>query len=280
MPRRHWDELPPAVRHAIEDHTGPVTRADSVATGSVAELATTLRTATGTVFCKGITTDNPNAWLHRNEARLNPVLPDAAPRLRWIVDTANWLILGFDHIIGHHPDLSAASADLPTVFQALASMSAALTPCPAIPVQPATARWDNWIAPEWVDGDTLLHTDVTPRNFLIGDRTWIVDWSTPCRGAAWIDTAFMVIRCIRAGHTPKSAESWASTNPVWITASRLAVDAFSTGVADLYRERERQSPAPHRIELAEAAQLWAAYRTRSRNHRSMRPHVVSGRGSD
>jgi hypothetical protein len=48
-----------------------------------------------------------------------------------------------------------------------------------------------------VDGNTLIHTDVTPYNFLLHDGgVTLVDWSMPCGGAAWIDTALMVIRLV------------------------------------------------------------------------------------
>ncbi|GAB1692223.1 hypothetical protein [Krasilnikovia sp. M28-CT-15] len=83
------------------------------------------------------------------------------------------------------------------------------------------------MAPELVDGDTLLHTDVTARNFIMSSSVSVVDWSTPCRGAAWIDTALMVVRLIRAGHTPEQAERWATSVPMWETANLAALDAFS-----------------------------------------------------
>ncbi|NLU80054.1 hypothetical protein HCA58_17015 [Micromonospora sp. HNM0581] len=36
-------------------------------------------------------------------------------------------------------------------------------------------------AADLVDGETLLHTDVTTRNVLVADRLWGVDWSSPAR---------------------------------------------------------------------------------------------------
>jgi hypothetical protein len=102
------------------------------------------------------------------------------------------------------------------VAAALSAMAAVLTPCPAVRVQLATVRWADHIPAEMVDGNTLVHTDVTPYNFLLhdGDVT-LVDWSMPCRGAACIDTALMVIRLVRAGHSPEQAEAWAGGIPVW-----------------------------------------------------------------
>lgn len=120
-------------------------------------------------------------------------------------------------------------------------MAIALTPSPIPKVQAASVRWADRVAPEVVDGQTLVHTDVTPHNFLIheGGMT-VVDWSMPCRGAAWIDTALMVVRLVRAGHSPEQAEGWAGQILVWSTARPEAVDAFAVGVAALSRDRQRQ----------------------------------------
>jgi aminoglycoside phosphotransferase (APT) family kinase protein len=113
-----------------------------------------------------------------------------------------------------------------------------------------------------VDGDTLVHTDVTPFNFLIHqDGVTVVDWSMPCRGASWIDTALMTIRLIRAGHRPEQAEAWAEQTMAWSGANPESVDAFAAGIAMLTRERHSQRPSSsHLGPLADAAESWARYR--------------------
>jgi hypothetical protein len=89
-----------------------------------------------------------------------------------------------------------------------------------------------------------------------------VDWSMPCRGAAWIDTALMVIRLIRAGHSPAQAEAWAARTPAWSAARHEAVDAFAAGIATLSREREQQRPsAEHLGPLTDAAARWSRHRS-------------------
>ena len=261
MPRSHFNALPPAVRAAVEAHTGRVEGVESLDAGSVSSMVAVLHTETGTTFCKGIETTSRLAWMHRNEARLNPHLPPTAPRLRWVVEEADWLLLGFDHAPGRHADLQPGSPDLPVVAYTLAGLVQALTPAPAIPIQPATARWASRIAPELIDGDTVAHTDVTPRNFLVSSSVAVVDWAAPCRGAAWIDTAFMVIRLIRAGHSPHAAEAWATAVPAWNAASSAALDTFSAAIADLYEQRRQEHPAPHRGPLAAAARTWAQHRS-------------------
>lgn len=261
MPDHHWSDLPPSVRRSIEAHSGPVRAARSATTGATSEIAATLRTDCGPVFCKAIRTAHPMSRMHRMEARVNPWLPDTAPRLRWVVESEGWLALGFDHVEGRHPDLTPGSDDLPAIADALTGLSQGLTPCPPVRVQPATVRWRNRIAPDLIDGQTLCHTDVTPLNFLVGPGVvHLVDWSMPIRGAAWIDAALMIVRLIRAGHTPAQAESWADRIPPWKQASPEAVGVFVSALADLWEQRLRENPVPHRRQLAEAAQAWAAHR--------------------
>jgi hypothetical protein len=266
LPRLHWHELPPTVRAAVEDRTGPVLQASSVKTGSNSDLATVLNTSSGRFFCKAAVAGNPLGRMHRTEARINPHLPPQVPRLHWQVEQDDWLLLGFEHVDGRHPDLTPESPDLGAVATTLAAIGSALTPCPAIGVQPATARWADRIAPELIDGDTLVHTDVTPYNFLVHDSgVTVVDWSMPCRGAAWIDAALMIIRLIRAGHTPGQAEAWACQIPAWPAAQPEAIDTFANAVAILKRERQYQRPSvAHVGPLAEAAACWARHRSLSR----------------
>jgi hypothetical protein len=247
---------------AVESHTGAVLGVKSVETGVISDVAAVLETRSGLVFCKGAGVDNSMGWMHRNEARINAFLPASMPRLRWQVESDGWLLLGFDYVDGRHPDLSPGSSDLSPMAAALSELAMTLTPCPAVKVQAATARWADWIAPEVVDGDTLVHTDVTPFNFLIHqDGVTVVDWSMPCRGASWIDTALMTIRLIRAGHRPEQAEAWAEQTTAWSGANPESVDAFAAGIAMLSRERHSQRPSSsHLGPLADAAESWARYR--------------------
>ncbi|WP_433528368.1 hypothetical protein ACQPYA_18645 [Micromonospora sp. CA-263727] len=266
MPDHRWDDLPAPVRRAIEGHTGPVQAAICATTGSVSDVAATLHTDNGPLFCKAIRTTSPMARMHRTEARVNPWLPDTAPRLRWTVEEAGWLALGFDHVPGRHPDLSPGSSDLPLIADTLTVLSQRLTPCPPVKVQAATTRWEGRLHPDVIDGNTLAHTDVTPYNFLVGTRVHVIDWSMPCRGAPWIDTALMIVRLIRARHTPAQAEAWAGQVPAWKQAPPASLNAFAKALADLWAQRLRENPtAPHRKPLALAAHVWAIHRCGSRS---------------
>ena len=250
----------------MEQQAGRVLRTLSVREGSVSDFAAVLESDGGRFFCKGVAAENAVGWMHRNEARVNAYLPATVPRLRWQVETDGWLLLGFAHVDGRHPDLAPGSPDLPVLAATFSAMATALTPCPPVNVQSAVARWADRVAPEAVDGDTLVHTDVTPYNFLLrGGDIAVVDWSMPCRGAAWIDAALMIVRLIRAGHTAEQAEAWAGQIPVWAAARPAAVDAFARGVAVLKKQRHEQRPAAaHLGPLADAAELWARHRHSAR----------------
>lgn len=263
MPRRQpWEELPDRVRDEVSRHVGPTRSAVTVPSGAYCDLAVTLDTAAGRFFCKGCQVDGPTDWLHRNEARVNRWLPPAAPRLRWTVEQSGWLLLGFDHVPGRHPDLAPGSPDLAPLADLLAGLAHTLTPAPPVPIQRFTYRWRDLIAPELVDGDTLLHTDMTPRNFLLGDRLHLVDWSSPARGAAWIDAAFVVLRLVRAGHEPVDAEMWAAQIPAFAAAPGDSVTAFAAALVRLWERKQRTAPGPHHGPLLAAARRWSAYRSR------------------
>ncbi|GIJ06850.1 hypothetical protein ACFFMR_07490 [Micromonospora andamanensis] len=261
MPRRRdWHELPEKLRRQIEQRTGAVHAAYSVPTGASCDLAAVVDTDTGRVFCKGGETEGLAAWLYRNEARVNPWLPDGAPRLHWTVEAEGWLILGFEYVAGRHPDLAPGSPDLTAVADLLTAQSRLLTPSPPVQVQRFADRWRGLIAPGLVDGDTLLHTDMTPRNFLVADRLRLVDWSSPARGAAWIDTALMLVRLVRAGHPPAEAEAWAAQIPTWAHASDEALYAFADGLVCLWERKQRSTPGPHHGPLLRAACEWRGHR--------------------
>ncbi|XVU23018.1 hypothetical protein ACQPZJ_37990 [Actinoplanes sp. CA-054009] len=264
MARHLWKHLPAAVRDAITARLGSLDRVDHATAGSVGDFAATLDTSTaGRVFCKGAQLDTDRVGFLRNEIRLNRHLPaDLVPRLRWHVEAAGWLIAVFDHAPGVSVNLRPGSPDLPLIADALTRMATVLTPCPPVTIQPATARWGRLIDPALVDGDTLLHTDMTHNNFLICDgRVQVVDWSMPCRGAVWLDTARMLVRLIRAGHAPAQAESWAARLQAWSSATPEAVDAFAAALAKLSRRlQDNSTDAPHLAEMAMASDRWLQHR--------------------
>jgi hypothetical protein len=270
-----------SARTAIEAH-GTVLGVELIGHGINSAFAAILHTETGTVFCKGSLDDG----MLRREARLNPGLPPCAPLVRWTVDVDGWTFAAFDHVTGHPADFAPGSPDLPRLRNLLAEP----WPAPPMLARRLATRWaglpgwarvaeqcpgslDPWaqqrlprlieletVAPYLVGGDDLLHTDMSPLNFLIGDRVWLVDWAWACRGPAWVDVAFLLLRLVRAGHSCADSESWAATVPRWAHASDEALLAFAVAISGIWEFKRRTDPAPHRDELTDAAYRWLRHR--------------------
>lgn len=78
----------------------------------------------------------------------------------------------------------------------------------------------------------------------------------------WLDTARMVVRLIRAGHSAPQAQNWATALPTWARARPDAVDAFAAALATNSRRlRDARPDAPFLGELADAADAWLRHRT-------------------
>ncbi|GID26907.1 hypothetical protein C8E87_1968 [Paractinoplanes brasiliensis] len=275
MPRCSWHDLPPDLHRAVEARVGPVTGVQDLAAGSAAHLVSVLTTAEGQVFVKGVGAGTRAAVIQGREAAINPHLPrGCVPRLRWTVQDEGWLLHGYQYIPGRHADLSPGSGDLPLVITTLNAVCAALSPCPDldVPVQRFADRWAGRIRAEYVEGDTLVHTDLTPRNLLVdGTRAWLVDWAGPCVGAPWISAAFLAVRLIRAGHHPRDAEVLLQDATAWSVATPEALDAFAEASARLWQQRAIEIGAPHHAPLAEAAHRWNEYRTDAKLVRGAQP---------
>ncbi|MFD4908236.1 phosphotransferase [Kitasatospora purpeofusca] len=266
--------------------------AEPATAGTVSDFAATLETAVGPVFCKAVREDNSKAWMHRRESVVNAVLPAGlAPRLLWTIEAGGWLALGFERVPGRHADLSPGSADLPLVARALEALAGALTPAPPLRAFGLAERWsgqdywhqlgdrhrgrlDPWImerldtlilaereAPELIDGRTLVHTDLSGPNLLVdGDEVRAVDWAFPAPGAAWADTAYLVVRLIEAGHTSAAAEKWADGVSVWRKASERSVTAFGAILTGRWLLRAVETPGAPWGNLSANGLVWLRYR--------------------
>jgi hypothetical protein len=290
MRRSTWDDLSPAVRAAIERETGGVAAAEIPSAGRNSDFAATLRTATGTVFCKGIAdADSRRGLMHRHEAAVNPWLPRAvAPRLRWRIDVAGWLFLGFEHVPGRHANLGPGSPDLVKVALMAATLTDVLTDSQAEAPQLAEqwhrlSAWrrlskmpDNlhprlvdqldelvaWEsrAVEQVGGSSLVHTDLHSHNMLVNaGGVRVVDWAWSRIGAAAVDIAFLIARLIAAGHTPAAAERWAEQLPPWRAATSAAKTAYAVAIWGIWTHKSIDQPRPLWDQLVPAAQAWAQH---------------------
>lgn len=289
MERYSWDALPTAVHDAVLEHVGPVTVLRDVAQGQNCNVALVLRSSQGDIFLKGVRgISRQMRWL-RNEAAAGELAPGLAPagRLSLDIDADDrWFVVGFDFIDGRPADLSPGSADLEVVGATVTRLGALTGGA----VPPLRERWsvsDWWTklaveAPEQVagrdigrltdrsraaatlvDGDALLHTDLHEHQFMItpdGSSAQVIDWGRPASGAPWVDTAFLVVRLIAAGHDPGDAETWAESVPWWSSRSDEAGTAFACYVAGLWSYRAATTPFPGSDRLGAAARTYAGYR--------------------
>ncbi len=256
----------PAYLDLIRPHTGHVT--DVRPAGGYSSAGTALVEAErGAFFVKAVP-NRPGG--HRDsllrEALINPyVAPGLSPAMRWQTEDDAWVVLGFEAIEGARTcDLAPGSPDLPAVVEALDRISA--LPVPEIARDWVEDRWDRHAAGEadaaLFRGETLLYTDITADNILIGDgRTWVVDWAWPTRGAAFIDPALLVIQLVADGHEPKAAEDWAAGCAAWKDTDPRAVDAFAVANARMWQTFSARRPERTWMQaMAEAAGRWVAYR--------------------
>lgn len=295
MARTTWQELPTAVRTAIEHETGPVARAEIPDAGRNSDFSATLHTSTGIIFCKAIAdAEGSRGHMHRREAAVNPWLPHSvAPLLLWTTEADGWLVLGFDHVPGRHADLSPGSPDLTAVATTVTALTDALTHCPA-EVPRLADQWDRlsawrrlakrpdasldvwtvdhldelcaWEARgiELVNGDNLVHTDLHSLNILVGPKgTRIVDWAWSRTGAAAVDMAFLIARLVAAGHTPAAAERWADDLAVWHATTPAERTAFAVSIWGIWTHQSLEQPRPLWDELVPAAAAWARHRLRT-----------------
>ncbi|XVV05369.1 phosphotransferase [Actinosynnema sp. CA-248983] len=256
----------------------------SPAAGRSSELSATLTTASGRVFCKGITAESPSAWMHRNEVVVSPFLPEQlAPRLLWEIEVDGWLLLGFEHVTGRHANLSPDSADLPLIADAVVEISQTPAPPKSVAHRSMAAQWkrmiedenrlaphadtDPWCAanadllaswaaraPEHMHGEHLIHSDLNPLNFLVSDRARVIDWAWWRTGAAWIDPAYLTIRLIAEGHDPEAAEKWAHQFDGFAEADPDAVTAYCASLVRMWG-RKFPNTAP-----TKAARRWLRHR--------------------
>lgn len=229
--RLAWPHLPPHVRALIERRCGsPVAEAASQDAGFTPGFASVLTCADGSRhFVKAASTKAQRtiAEAYRAEARNLAALPEAAPapRLRWLHDADDWVVLGIEHVAARQPSRPWTRADLDASVAMTAGMAGALTPVPPDLAAPEIATelaewpayWDRLRAApphlpafaahadeaaalaadfgEVAAGETLVHLDIRDDNLLLADdgRVLLCDWKWPVVGAPWLDTVLLMI---------------------------------------------------------------------------------------
>lgn len=225
--RLEWAHLPPHVRALVERECGsPVVAAHSQGAGFTPGFASVLECEDGTRhFVKAASTKAQRAFAlsYREEARKLASLPltAPAPRLRWVHDRDDWVVLGIEHVEARAPRRPWLRADVEDVAGVLARLAADLTPAPdaldLAPMADELADWpDAWdhvratrpALPHLEEatalaagalaasaGETVVHTDVRDDNLLLttDGRVLLCDWNWPVRGAAWVDTVLLMV---------------------------------------------------------------------------------------
>ncbi len=218
--RLEWVFLPPHIRAEVERRLGsPVTDAVSQTSGFTPGFASVLTCADGSrhfVKAASIVAQQMFADAYREEARKLALLPDdvPAPRLRWVHDGDDWVVLGFEYVDGRAPLRPWVPNELAAASDMALEIARLLTPAPAGITRavdefaPWARLWERIDHPraadylelavryaDVVDGDTLVHTDIRDDNLLVRPDGSVVicDWNWPVVGAAWLDSLFLLI---------------------------------------------------------------------------------------
>jgi hypothetical protein len=225
--RLEWAHLPPHIRAVVERRTGsPVVSAQSQTAGFTPGFASVLTCADGRrhfVKAASLKAQRPFAASYRDEARKLAALPREAPapRLLWTHDGDDWVVLGLEYVEARSPRRPWRQDDLDAALAMVAEVASALTPAPAalglddIATELADwpSCWDDLRAgrpdlphleeaaalaagfAEVTAGTTVVHTDIRDDNILMAadGRVLACDWNWPVRGAAWLDTLFLLI---------------------------------------------------------------------------------------
>lgn len=250
---------------SVRAHTGNVFAVRPTDEGFSSDLTAVVECESGSFFVKAMrNVAGGRRESIEHERLINPHVRSVSPALRWYVDESDWYILGFDAVEGRSSDFKPGSTDLHAVVQTI-NRVATISPPDVAKRWPET-RWNRFLDHEeeakLFEGDALLHADINPANVLIGaHQTWLVDWSWPTTGAAFIDPACFVVQLIAAGHSPESAEGWAARCDAWDAADHVAVDAFAVATYRMYRRLAERSPGEKWMRaIADAVRGWAEYR--------------------
>lgn len=230
--RIDWTDLPSIVRVGIENVLGDqVISAVSQPGGFSPGTADRIVTAGGTrAFVKAVhprlNASAPD--LHRREARIAAAMPEDVPAPRFIgaYDDGEWIAVVLEDVEGRHPATPWVKDELDAVLTTLKDLARTLTPPPMADVPTAGAAFednlrswervaadppadlDPWVKRRlpWligasatgidaIAGDTGVHLDIRADNLLIrpDGRVVVIDWPWLCRGAAWLDSALLMI---------------------------------------------------------------------------------------
>lgn len=277
--RLEWQFLPPHIRAEVERRLGsPVVGAVSQTSGFTPGFASVLTCADGTRhFVKAASTIAQRVFAdaYREEARKLSLLPEdvPAPRLRWVHDADDWVVLGFEHVDGRAPQRPWLPDELAAASAMAIEIARLLTPAPA-GVDRAVDEFADWPAywdrvdhpraadcralaeryADVVDGDTLVHTDIRDDNLLLrADGSMVMcDWNWPVAGAPWLDSLFLLIGPRGDG---LDVEAHITAHPLLSTVEPERIDIVIALVLG-YFEVSAALPSPPTSPYLRQAQAW------------------------
>ncbi len=225
--RLQWQHLPPEVRALVERRLGwTVEEARSQGAGFTPGFAAVLVGPDGErafVKAAGKRAQRQFAQAYLTEAHLNRRLPSGlpAPRLLWVEETPDWVMLAFEPVEGRNPRRPWSVAHLDACLDALEEVAEVMADgVPGIELKPVTedlpellTGWDGVrrSAPDWphldeaealalsyrdVPGqDRFVHFDARDDNFIIAadGRALLCDWNWPGLGPVWLDTVHLLV---------------------------------------------------------------------------------------
>jgi aminoglycoside phosphotransferase len=270
--RLAWQGLPAGVRQRIERRLDfRVRDAQDMPGGFTPGVAAIVRSTTGSsVFVKAISADvTPGGpEIYRREAAVSAALPAkvAAPRLLWWFDERGWVVLAFQVIPGHVPELRD-KAQLETVLAACARMAELLDPAP-VAVPSIEQAWGNdfdawqrmhqrghpegletygqWLPDavqrlarmeagwrEAAHGTALLHGDLRADNMILTPtgEVFVVDWPEACIGSSWVD---LVTALPSFAMADVDAESIARSHPLTAEVAAGELNAVLAAIAGYF----------------------------------------------
>jgi hypothetical protein len=275
--RVHWEQLPEAVKAAIEERIGGnVVQATTQPGGFSPGLASRVRTGNGRrCFVKAVSEQaNPDTPdLHRREAEVVAAIPVEAPvpRLLWTYDHGGWVALGFEDVDGRTPAQPWRQEELRRVVDGLRRLQEILTPSPIVSTTAADgfttvingwdelkrskAPLDDWSSrhierlidleaktPSLVAGQTLLNFDVRADNILIaGDLVYFVDWPWARIGAPFVEWVALAPSVhMQGGPAPEELMRMASLDAV----DDGAINAVIASITGFFLGHSRRPPPP------------------------------------
>ncbi len=292
MQRCAWDDLPEAVHREVERRCGPIGRVRPIAAGMNNAAAGIIEHASGggTLFYKGIRGDDPRAWMYRNEVTAAKA-GAPGPTLRWVLETGEGIVLGWDHIEARHADLAPGASDLDLIAKALYELADRPPLDDRTAFARETQRWeqmrpwrrlssqrpdrlDPWVranlhrfsqqeevALKALTGTHLAHTDLHERNILIDDkRAHLIDWAWARRAAPWVDAEMLALRLVAAGHPCEDADRWRLDNLPYAELEPQTRRMFAAEMLGIWLSLAAlRADRPLLMEMSHHALQWAKY---------------------